>query len=103
MGKSSKIDIEHIAQLANLNLSKSEKLRLQKELSRVIDYFKHLAEIDTLKITPTSQTTELENVYSDDDLDPFSILEHVEVINSSENVLKGFFSVPQILKERTDK
>lgn len=61
-----KIDITHVARLANLPLSEEEKSRLEPQLSEVINYVEKLQNVDTESIEPTSQVTGLENVLRDD-------------------------------------
>lgn len=45
-------EVDHIADLARLELSQAEKLRYREQLSAVLDYFKDLQRVDTANISP---------------------------------------------------
>lgn len=47
-----KIDISHVAKLANLPLTDREKKRFEKQLSSIIGYFEKLKEVNTLNVPP---------------------------------------------------
>lgn len=67
MAKLTKGDIEHLAQLANLNLSQTEINTLLPQLAKILDYVGELNNIDTASVEPTSQTTGLENIFRTDE------------------------------------
>lgn len=46
--------VEHIANLARLDLTDEEKTRIREQLSEVLDYFTRLQKLDTSGIPPTS-------------------------------------------------
>ncbi len=46
--------VEHIAELARLDLTEEEKTRYQEQLSAILAYFQELQRIDTEDISPTS-------------------------------------------------
>lgn len=60
------MDINHIAKLARLGLSKEEKKKLEKELPSILKFVDKLNEVKTNKIDPTTQVTGLENVVRKD-------------------------------------
>ena len=47
-------EVEHIADLARLNLSTEEKALFREQLSDILDYFAQLQALDTADIPPTS-------------------------------------------------
>jgi aspartyl-tRNA(Asn)/glutamyl-tRNA(Gln) amidotransferase subunit C len=47
-------EVEHIAELARLELSREEKERYREQLSAILDYAASLQELDTEGIPPTS-------------------------------------------------
>lgn len=61
------IDVEHIAKLARLGLSKDDKEKFQKELAAILDFVKKLEEVDVESVQPTSQATGLKNVMRADE------------------------------------
>ncbi|KKQ75057.1 MAG: Aspartyl/glutamyl-tRNA(Asn/Gln) amidotransferase subunit C [Candidatus Woesebacteria bacterium GW2011_GWB1_38_5b] len=93
----------HIAKLANLQVKKSEVEKFSRELSVVISYFDELNGVDTSDIQPTSQTTGLENVLREDDLETEGSLNLQETLSGTESICNDYFKVPGILEERSDK
>ncbi len=65
-----KIDITHVAKLANLTLSDEEKTIYSGQLSSVLDYIARLNEVDTKNIEETSQVTGLTNITREDTTHP---------------------------------
>ncbi len=92
-----KIDVSHVAKLANLPLSEEEKKKFEKQLSETLDYVNQLEEIDTKGVEPTSQVTGLENVTREDVATPS--LPQEEVLKNSKNTHNGFFKVKAILEQ----
>ncbi|MBI2003639.1 MAG: Asp-tRNA(Asn)/Glu-tRNA(Gln) amidotransferase subunit GatC [Parcubacteria group bacterium] len=60
-------DVERIAKLARLGLSEPEKKKYSKELSKILDYFEKLKEVNTGGIEPTAQVTGLTNTFRKDE------------------------------------
>jgi aspartyl/glutamyl-tRNA(Asn/Gln) amidotransferase C subunit len=58
----SKEEVQHIAKLARLGLSKKDVEKFQKELSSILDYVEKLEEVDISNVEPTSHPFEVENV-----------------------------------------
>jgi aspartyl-tRNA(Asn)/glutamyl-tRNA(Gln) amidotransferase subunit C len=49
-------EVEHIAQLARLELSDAEKARYREQLSDILEYAARLQAVETSDIAPTSTT-----------------------------------------------
>jgi len=47
-------DVQHIANLARLDLSEEELLRFRGQLSAILDYFQQLENLDTDMVPPTA-------------------------------------------------
>ncbi|MBI4096972.1 MAG: Asp-tRNA(Asn)/Glu-tRNA(Gln) amidotransferase subunit GatC [Candidatus Levybacteria bacterium] len=92
-----KVNVPHVAKLANLNLKENETAKLEKQLSAVLDYIKKLSEVDTKNIEPTSQVTGLENVTREDTVSPS--LPQEKVLSSAKTKHNGFFVVKGILNQ----
>jgi len=72
MGKnkrSKKIDINYLAQLADLTISPKEKKGLTQQLEKTVNYVAVLDELPTTNISPTSQVTGLKNVSRPDKIE----------------------------------
>ena len=64
--KLSKKEVQHIAQLARLGLTKADEARFATQLSSILDYVEQLQQVDTSGVEPTAQVTGLENVMRED-------------------------------------
>lgn len=62
----SKEDILHLAKLAKLHLTEAEIEKYWKQLEETVEYINNLNELATEKVEPTSQTTNLTNVFFED-------------------------------------
>ncbi len=62
----SKKDLEHLAELARIELKEGEEAKLQKDLGAILDYFKELRGVDTESVEPMAGGTELKNVVRED-------------------------------------
>jgi aspartyl-tRNA(Asn)/glutamyl-tRNA(Gln) amidotransferase subunit C len=60
-------EIEKIAQLARIELTAEEKKLLQKELSKILDFFGQLDKVDIKNVDPLYQTTGLLNSFRTDE------------------------------------
>jgi len=59
-------EVEHIAELARLELSPAESERFREQLSAILDYAARLANLDTSGISPTSSVLPNRSVLRDD-------------------------------------
>lgn len=92
-----KINVPHIAKLANLSLKQEGIKTYEKQLSSILDYIEKLKKADTKDTAETSQTTDLENVTRKDDTS--SSLSQDEAISNSKSTQNGLFKVKGILNE----
>lgn len=90
-----KIDVRHIAKLANLPLSETESGKFEKQLSDVLEYVKKLEGLDTSGVEPTSQVTGLENILREDAVT--NSLSQEQALSGTGNKHNGFFAVKGIL------
>lgn len=100
MSKLRRKDVEHVASLAKLQLTKKEIEKFQKQLSQVISYVDELNEVNTSHVELTSQTTELENVYRNDVTEIKDLLTQDETLSGTDETYKGYFKVASILEEK---
>lgn len=92
-----KIDIKHVAKLANLPLKKDEEEKFEKQLSQILTYVEKLKEVDTKNTKATSQITGLKNTTREDIPQPS--LSQDEALANTKNKHNGFFKVKAILEE----
>jgi len=65
--KLSREEVLHIALLARLGLTETEVDRLSEQLSKILENFEVLQQVDTSGIPPTAQSIALQNVMKDDE------------------------------------
>ena len=94
-----KIDVVHIAKLANLPLKKPDVEKYEKQLSEILDYIEKLTKVNTQGVLETSQTTGLENVTKEDTAS-FSLSQE-EALTNTKNKHNGFFKVKAIFEDAT--
>ncbi len=102
MANLSKSDIEHVANLAKLPLTPKEIEKFKNQLSEVVNYVSELNEVDTEGTEPTSQTTGLTNVKRTDEVKSEGLTQE-QALSGTDKIQNGYFIVPGILEERTDK
>lgn len=95
--KRMKIDVSHIAKLANLPLKENEKEKFEKQLTETLSYVENLQEVDTTNVTPTDHITGLENVTREDVSSPS--LTQKEALSNTTSKHNGLFKVPAIFEE----
>lgn len=91
-----KLDVKHIAKLANLTLSEEEEKKFEKQLEETVEYIEGLSEVDTADVEPTSQVTGLENVTREDEITPS--LSQEDALKNAKSTYNGFFKVKGILR-----
>ncbi len=90
-----KINVPHVAKLANLPLKEEEEKKFEKQLSDVLQYIEKLNEVNTDSVEPTSQVTGLENVFREDTSS--SSLAKPVALSNAKAQQNGFFQVEGIL------
>ncbi len=89
-------DVEHVANLARLNLSAEEKEQFAGQLDAILKYADKLNELDTSNIEPTSHVLPLANVMREDETRPSWPIE--QVLANAPDEEDGHFKVPAVLE-----
>lgn len=89
-------EIEHVANLARLDLTPEEKEKMIIDLAEIIDFADKLSEVDTEGIEPTAHILDMNNVFRKDEVRPSFDVEDIirNAPESSENCIK----VPKIME-----
>lgn len=87
-------EVEHIAKLSNLSLSKDQLNKFADQLSRTLKYVEILNELKTYMIEPAYQTTGLKNVFREDKIKKSLSLE--QSLKNAKNTHKGYFRTKAI-------
>lgn len=95
----SRDEVQHIAELAKLQLSEEEAGRMAEQLSAILDHAARLQELDTEAIPPTASVLPLQNVLREDVVRPSLSADQV-LANAPDKDERGeFFRVRAILKD----
>ena len=87
-------DVEHVAKLARLSLTEEEKKLYTEQLSRLLDYFSELDQVDTIGVEPMSHPVSATNVLrSDAVVNPPG---HEKMLKTAPDKEDAFFRVPKI-------
>lgn len=89
-------DVEHVANLARLELSDAEKEQFTKQLNAILRYAEQLNGLDTDGIEPTSHAMPLANVMREDKARPSWPQE--QVLKNAPDEEDGQFKVPAVLE-----
>ena len=93
-------DVDHVALLARLGLSDSERAKLAGELEAILAHISRLQQVDTSALPETAQVGDLVNVMRDDEPAP-SLGADVALANAPERE-DGYFVVSAIQANELD-
>ena len=90
-------DVEHVAELARLELTSAEKEQFIAQLNGILTYIEKLNELDTVDVEPTAHVIPISNVWRDDAVRPS--LDRTKVLHNAPEESHFFFKVPRIIEE----
>lgn len=96
--KLSKQEIQHIAELARLDLTDEELKKYGSQLSDVLNYIDQLKEVDVNGVEPTAQITGLENVLREDIIKDWNEKEVEEALADAPEKEGRFIKVKRIIE-----
>ena len=94
--KLSREEVLHIARLARLGLTDAEVSKLSQQLSKILESFEVLQQVDTTGVSPTAQPNTLKNILKEDKIKPS--LSQDEVLANAPHRDKEFFRVRAVLE-----
>lgn len=94
--KISLAEVERVAGLARLELSREEKKKFARQLNEILLYMEKLDELDTDKAEPLTQVLPLGNVLRKDE--PRSGLSQEEALKNAPEKKDGLFKVPPVIE-----
>lgn len=89
-------DVEHVAQLARLELDPVEKNIFAGQMAAILGYVEKLKELNTDNILPTSHAVPMENAFREDIACP-SIGVEKALVNAPDQVA-SFYRVPKVIE-----
>lgn len=95
MASISQKEVEHVAQLARLELTEAEKSRFAEQLSHILTYVDQLQRVSTEGVPLTASVASEETVLREDS--PRECLSLANALANAPESHDGFFVVPKIL------
>lgn len=92
-----KKDVEHVAELARIELNESEKENMIEDLNKVLDYMKKLEELDTENEDIIVNPYYIENKFRNDEVEESMSIDEV-MVNAPEK-LEEYILVPRIIED----
>ena len=89
-------EVLKISHLARLELSEEEAKVYSYELSKILDYFKTLQEVDTTNIEPTFHSVKLKTPFREDEVKEFENKE--DLIKNAPEVYGTSIVVPKVIR-----
>ena len=90
------IDIDHVAQLARIALTKEEAARFSSQFARLFEFIAELQALDVSHIPATAQVIPLVNVLRDDNVTP--CLSREAALENAPDKEGPYFKTPRILE-----
>ena len=95
--KVTKEDMENVAVLSRLSISKAETEEYTEQLSAFLDYVENLKAVDTENVKPTTYALPIQNVFREDVVRPS--LSRTAALANAPLQEDGYFKVPRVLEE----
>jgi aspartyl-tRNA(Asn)/glutamyl-tRNA(Gln) amidotransferase subunit C len=95
-------DVRRVAELASLELTAEEEIRMLRDLNAILEHISQLNELDTLAVAPMAQVSEVINesqtaiVLRPDEVLP--CLDRARVMASAPETDGTFFKVPKVIE-----
>lgn len=93
-----KIDVSHVAKLANLSLSSEEAEKYSEQLSKILEYMEQLNQVDTSDVEATFSVSSLKSVMRKDETELG--LTQEQALQNTKSKENGFFKIKAIFEER---
>ena len=89
--------LQNLVSLARIDIKPSEEEKLLKDLSKILDHFEELKEVNTDNVEPMSGGTFSKNVFREDELTGGRLPSEAAVEQFPEKE-KGFLKVPPVFE-----
>jgi len=96
MAKITKDDLEHVANLARLELSREEKEKYTSQMGSILEYFEKLDQADTAGEKPIDQINDMENIAVADEIG--EKYEREDLLKNAPEQEDGFIKVKAVFE-----
>ena len=88
-------EVEHVAHLARLHLSRDELHTMTSQLDTILSYVAKLDELDTSEVEPTTHALSITNAFREDEVKP-SLTQREALANAPQHNEESFM-VPRVI------
>ncbi len=88
-------EVEHVAELARLEVGAEEKQRLTEQMNRILLYMEKLNELETEGVLPTSHAIDLHNAFREDVVQ--ESMNRTDTLDNAPEANEDEFIVPRVI------
>ncbi len=92
------LNVNHIAKLARLGLSKEEQEKFTRELGAILAFVEKLKEVDTKNVEPTAQATGRQNVIRPDEAKRQDEKTRGQILTNTPESKNGYIKVKAVFE-----
>lgn len=100
-------DVSYVADLAHLELTAEERVRMLKDLNSILGYIERLNQLDTAEVEPMAQVASRYGTRKDGDAYGYAMradelrpsLPHKEAMQNAPQTDGTFFKVPKVIEK----
>lgn len=90
--------VEKIAHLARLEFNDQEKVKIEADLNRILDFMETLNEVDTDQVVPLIYMNDEVNVLRKDEV--VQTISHEEGLSNAPKKDTDYFRVPKVIEQK---
>ena len=94
--KTPRIDVDKIARLSNLKLSREEKVTIAQDLNTIIAFADQLSQVDTTGVAATAHVIPTYNVFRPDT--PEALFDRENLLENAKTKADGYITVPRVVE-----
>lgn len=98
----SAIHLQHLADLARLELSPQELATMEPQLSSILDFINKLQEVDTSHVSPAVYINDLRNVFRADEVNSCDVETRRRLIEAFPDRIGDLLKVQGVFEETDD-
>lgn len=90
--------IDKLAHLARLEFNDDQKIKIEHDLNRILNFMESLNELDTTSVEPLIYMTDEKNVFRKDEVN--QEISHEEALKNAPKKDSDYFRVPKVIEQK---
>lgn len=91
--------IDKLAHLARLEFNDDQKIKIEQDLNRILNFMESLNELDTNNVEPLIYMTDEQNVFRKDEVK--QEVSHEEALKNAPKKDSDYFRVPKVIEQKS--